>query len=98
MYGLIDIKPTAGAHEQIQWWRRQHEKSGSLLNVRSLNTAVLHKALCPAHFGDTEWREGRKNWSSLGNRRKILSTDRAELLRAAEVTAMHVSFCKSCKP
>jgi hypothetical protein len=85
------------AHEKVQNWRRGNQP-GFVINLKTSRDATLHRTIC-VHLGDTEWEGGRKNWGTLGNKTKVCSRVKDELLRwSNENLKAAVKLCGSCKP
>ena len=91
------LRGTPDAHQRVQDWRRAN-LNGYILNVKSKSHVVLHKAACSSHFGDTEWQEGRRNWGSLGNNTKVLSTSKEDLVQWTKDRKADLDPCGSCQP
>jgi len=88
---------TAEAHKRIQDWRRKHP-NGYLINYKSPNNAILHRSECPIHLGDTEWDADNSGLYSLGNKTKILSMSKEELIQWLRVGNISYRPCGHCKP
>lgn len=92
------LKSEQDVHRRVQTWRSENPL-GYIINVRSARNAMIHRTMCIAHLGDTEWQEGRPNWGSLGNTTKICCSSKDELTNwaKAELSAP-LKICKHCNP
>jgi hypothetical protein len=94
----IIIKGEQNAHGLFQQWRRDNP-NGYVVNVRSQNNIMLHRAGYCLHLGDAIWEEGRTGWDSLGNATKICCNDREQLTEWIKTYYQNeLKICKHCKP
>ena len=84
------------AHDRFQQWRRENE-DGYFLNIRGMNSVMLHRTHCP-HIGGTNW-EKDQGFGSLTKNKKLCSPDKDELVQWANENAhSKLKECSNCAP
>ena len=77
----------------------QHNEKGFIINERSKQDVMLHRAKGCLHLGDENWKEGRPGWDSLGNATKICGTNREQLIEwIKDYYKTDLKICKDCNP
>ncbi len=86
---------TPATHAEIQAWRRINP-DGFLMNRRSANSGMLHRAECD-HFGSHKWTA--RSDQGLASQQKICSLNLGELKDWAKRNGLRaLSVCEQCKP
>ncbi|MGD9588816.1 MAG: nuclear transport factor 2 family protein [Pyrinomonadaceae bacterium] len=84
------------AHDKLQNWRRVNP-DGFVLNLRGRSNSYLHRASYCPHLGDALWVKS-DGWPEMGSTTKVVSTDRAMLVRWAEEQELELKLCRDCGP
>ena len=94
----IIIKEENDAHESLQQWRLNNP-DGFVINVRSHNNIMLHRATGCLHLGDENWYQGKEGWGSLGKTTKVCSLNREQLIEwTKDYYKIDLKICKHCNP